>query len=139
MGFALPAAIGAAFAKGNQWVVIIGDGCIQLSIQELQTITQYKLPIVVCIINNEQHGMVAQFQEENMDSRYIGTRVGYSNPNFRILAEGFGIRNYLLVENKLQLMTLEEDITKFVSGPALIEFKIEGSAKALPKMKFETD
>jgi len=139
MGFALPAAIGAAFAEQGQWVVIIGDGCIQLSIQELQTISQYNLPIVVCVINNEQHGMVAQFQEENMDSRFIGTRIGYSNPRFKVLADGFGIQNYLLVENNQQLMSLEEHIPKFLDGPALIEFKIDHSAKALPKMKFESD
>jgi acetolactate synthase-1/2/3 large subunit len=139
MGFALPAAIGAAYAESNQWVVIIGDGCIQLSIQELQTISQYNLPIVICVFNNEQHGMVAQFQEENMDSRYIGTRLGYSNPNFKVLAEGFGIQNYLLVENNQQLMSLEQNTSKFLDGPSLIEFRIENSAKALPKMKFNSD
>jgi acetolactate synthase-1/2/3 large subunit len=139
MGFALPAAIGAAIAELDRWVVIIGDGCIQLSIQELQTISQYNLPIVVCVINNEQHGMVAQFQEENMDSRFIGTRQGYSNPRFKVLAEGFGIKNYLLVENNQQLKSLEEGTSDFLEGPALIEFKIDYAAKALPKMKFESD
>lgn len=90
MGFAIPATIGGAIADPGHWITIVGDGCIQLSIQELQTISHYKLPISVHVINNNQHGMVAQFQEENMDGRYIGTRDGYSNPNFSLVSEAFG-------------------------------------------------
>lgn len=139
MGFALPAAIGAAFSKSGEWVVIIGDGCIQLSIQELQTISQYRLPLTICIINNEQHGMVAQFQEENMDSRYIGTRDGFSNPEFAKIASAFSIENYLLIDNPEDLAKLSNLKAGFKQGPSIIEFKINNSAKALPKMKFKKD
>ena len=139
MGFALPASIGAAFSKKGNWVTILGDGCIQLSIQELQTVSQYSLPITICIINNNQHGMVAQFQEENMNSRFIGTREGFSNPNFSRIAESFGINNYLRVKTPRDLDKLGESIKNFSKGPAIIEFVIEQEAKALPKMKFSTD
>lgn len=135
MGFALPAAIGASIAQSGEWVVIIGDGCIQLSIQELQTVSQYQLPLTICVINNGQHGMVAQFQEENMDSRYIGTREGFSNPNFGDIAAAFGIQNYLLVDNIEDLNNLEKLKSGFKQGPAIIEFRINNKAKALPKMQ----
>lgn len=135
MGFALPAAIGASFSQRGKWVVIIGDGCLQLSLQELQTVSQYQLPISICVINNEQHGMVAQFQEENMNSRYIGTREGFSNPDFKRVAFAFGIRNYSLIENLEDLGNLTESISKFETGPSIIEFKINRKAKALPKMQ----
>ena len=139
MGFALPASIGAALSKKGDWVTILGDGCIQLSIQELQTISQYGLPITICIINNNQHGMVAQFQEENMNSRFIGTREGFSNPDFSKIAGSFGISNYLLVKTPSDLSKLNESIEKFTDGPSIIEFIIEQEAKALPKMKFSND
>lgn len=136
MGFALPASIGAAIAIPGEWVAIIGDGCIQLSIQELQTISQYNLPIVVCVINNNQHGMVAQFQEEHMNSRFIGTRKDYSNPNYSRVAEAFGIKNYISISSFDDLASLDAHVANFEPGPAIIEFVISQNAKALPKMKF---
>jgi acetolactate synthase-1/2/3 large subunit len=139
MGFALPASIGASQAKPGQWIVVVGDGCLQLSLQELQTVSQYNLPITIVIINNNQHGMVAQFQEDNMNSRFIGTRDGYSNPNFKAIADAFNISNYLLVDNSESLKNLESKLKIFTDGPAIIEILIENSAKALPKMKFERD
>lgn len=139
MGFALPATIGAALSKAGDWVTILGDGCIQLSIQELQTISQYNLPISICIINNNQHGMVAQFQEENMNSRFIGTRDGFSNPDFSKIAESFGINSYLLIKTSKDLSELKNNVEKFQKGPSIIEFVIPQEAKALPKMKFSND
>jgi acetolactate synthase-1/2/3 large subunit len=139
MGFALPAAIGACLGKSGRWVVIVGDGCLQLSSQELQTISHYELPITICVFNNSQHGMVAQFQEENMDSRFVGTRAGYSNPNFRLLANSYGIKNYAIVKDLKDLEKLEGVCADFSSGPALIEIIIENLAKALPKMSHKSE
>jgi acetolactate synthase I/II/III large subunit len=139
MGFALPAAIGACIGKPGRWVVIVGDGCLQLSSQELQTISHYELPITICLFNNNQHGMVAQFQEENMESRFVGTRFGYSNPNFKLLASSYGINNYVRVTDMEDLQQLEHAIVDFSGGPALVEIIIEDSAKALPKMSYKAE
>jgi acetolactate synthase-1/2/3 large subunit len=139
MGFALPAAIGASLGKSGRWVVVVGDGCLQLSSQELQTISHYDLPITICVFNNSQHGMVAQFQEENMDSRFVGTRLGYSNPNFNLLASSYGIDNYVKVTDMEDLQELRSVCADFSSGPALIELVIENSAKALPKMSHKSE
>ena len=139
MGFAIPAAVGSSLAKQGRWVVIVGDGCIQLSLQELQTISQMNLPITICIINNNQHGMVAQFQEENMDSRFVGTRKDFSNPNYADISRGFGIKNYSLISS---LEDFEKVKSRLLHGPAcpeILEFSINNSMKALPKMSFKSD
>lgn len=133
MGFALPAAIGATYANSGRWVVIAGDGCTQLSLAELQTIIHYNLPITICVMNNLQHGMVAQFQETNMDSRFVATRDGYSAPNFCKIAEAFGVVSHK-IENYEDMRALTEEVSSWDEGALLLEFKISRGAKALPKM-----
>jgi acetolactate synthase-1/2/3 large subunit len=133
MGFALPAAIGATAAAPGRWIVIAGDGCVQLSIAELQTLKQLNSPITLCILNNNQHGMVAQFQESNMDSRFTATRDGYTAPNFCKVAESFGITSRLIKDNQ-DLLELSDFVSTWNSGPLVLEFNISLSAKALPKL-----
>ena len=133
MGFALPAAIGASISGAGRWIVIAGDGCTQLSIAELQTIHQYNLPITLCIINNGQHGMVAQFQETNMNGRYTATREGYSAPNFCSVADAYGIEA-LEFENSQDLDKAYNFVCEWNDGPLVLEFKLSKEAKALPKM-----
>lgn len=136
MGFAMPASIGAAVSSNSNWVMISGDGCLQLSTPELQTIVQYNLPITVCVINNGQHGMVAQFQEENMNGRLIGTREGFSNPNFQELAKAYGFLNKHKVESDSELVELSSIVKEWKEGPSFLEFVIDGRAQALPKNSF---
>ena len=136
MGFSFPAAIGASISKPGKWVVFAGDGCAQLSSNELQTISDLNLDILICVLNNRQHGMVAQFQESNLESRFIGTRVGYSTPDFVRVANAFGIEA-IHVDDLLQLDEISEQI-KLKVGPMLIEFAIPLEAKALPKMDYKT-
>ena len=132
MGFSIPSAIGACFAKKGTWTVIVGDGCAQLSIAELQTIKENNLSIVIFVINNNQHGMVAQFQETNLGNRYTLTRQGYSTPNFVKLAESFGILSFeASTEEDLQNIASKIDLINM--GPVLIEIKISQNARALPK------
>jgi acetolactate synthase-1/2/3 large subunit len=133
MGFSIPAAIGAASAATGKWAVIAGDGCAQLSIAELQTLKHYQLPVAVCVINNHQLGMVAQFQEENMDSRFIATRDGYSVPDFVKVGEAFRIPA-LKIDSVEQLVEAKEFVARWESGPILLEFIISHDAKALPKL-----
>jgi len=133
MGFALPAAIGAAVATAGRWIVIAGDGCSQLSIAEFQTLLHYNLPITLCIINNGQHGMVAQFQETNLDGRYISTREGYSSPDFTKIANAFGIKSFRF-HNLGELEKAKQFVSAWNSGPLVLEFMVSPEAKALPKM-----
>ena len=137
MGFALPASIGASIAQEGRWVTITGDGCLQLSSAELQTITHYKLPIAVCVINNGQHGMVAQFQEENMNGRLTGTRDGFSNPNFHELAKAYGFSKVYKFDSQSDLTKLGDLVRSLSDEPAFFEFIVDPMAKALPKMSIK--
>jgi acetolactate synthase-1/2/3 large subunit len=91
MGFALPAAIGAKFARpeADVWVVV-GDGGFQMTMCELATIVQEKIKINIAIINNGFLGMVRQWQEFFYDKRYVATPL--VAPDFAALANAFGIR-----------------------------------------------
>src|SRR6266849_3039507 len=91
MGFALPAAIGAKFAKPDSEVwVVAGDGGFQMTMSELATIVQEKINIKIAIINNGFLGMVRQWQEFFYDKRYVATPL--VAPDFAALANAFGIR-----------------------------------------------
>jgi acetolactate synthase-1/2/3 large subunit len=135
MGFAIPSAIGACFAKRGNWVVIAGDGCTQLSLAELQTIKELNLPISIFVINNNQHGMVAQFQEANLGNRLVLTREGYSTPDFVKIGNAFGIPSFS-VSNGMELAEIAGKSNLITSGPVLVEIKISNQARALPKNKW---
>ena len=90
MGFALPAAMGAKLAQPNQQVVaVIGDGGYQMTVQELGTIMQYKIPVKIIVLNNSYLGMVRQWQQLFHEKRYSFTEM--VNPNFVKLAEAYDI------------------------------------------------
>ena len=91
MGFALPAAIGAKFARPDAEVwVVAGDGGFQMTMPELATIVQEKIAIKIAIINNGYLGMVRQWQQFFYDGRYASTPI--ISPDFAKLAEAFGIQ-----------------------------------------------
>ncbi|MDZ4072164.1 MAG: biosynthetic-type acetolactate synthase large subunit [Sediminibacterium sp.] len=90
MGFALPAAIGAKFGAPERAVVaVIGDGGIQMTIQELGTIMQTGIDIKILILNNQFLGMVRQWQQLFHDKRY--SFVDIASPNYVTVARGYGI------------------------------------------------
>jgi acetolactate synthase I/II/III large subunit len=90
MGFALPAAMGAKLgAPGKEVVAVIGDGGYQMTVQELGTIMQYKIPVKILVLNNSFLGMVRQWQQLFHEKRYSFTEM--VNPNFVKLAEAYDI------------------------------------------------
>jgi acetolactate synthase-1/2/3 large subunit len=90
MGFALPAAIGASYGAPDRTVIaIIGDGGIQMTIQELGTIMQFKPNVKIIILNNKFLGMVRQWQELFHKNRY--SFVDIESPDFVMVAKGYGI------------------------------------------------
>jgi acetolactate synthase-1/2/3 large subunit len=135
MGFALPAAIGAAVSTGRPVVVIAGDGGFQCNLQELQTVVRNRLPVKIVILNNLCHGMVRQFQESYFDARYQSTLWGYSAPNFERVACGYGIAG--------RTTECHEDMDDAVhwlwsnsAEPALLQVMIDTYANAYPKIAF---
>lgn len=135
MGFALPAAIGAALSTDRPVVMVAGDGSFQCNIQELQTVVRNRLPIKMIIVNNLCHGMVRQFQESYFDARYQSTLWGYSAPNFERVACGYGIA--------ARTTERPDDIDEAVrwlwedpEQPALLQVMVDTYANAYPKIAF---
>jgi acetolactate synthase-1/2/3 large subunit len=90
MGYAIPAALGAKFgAPEREVVAFIGDGCFQMTIQELGTIAQSALPVKLVILNNNFLGMVRQWQQLFFEKRY--SFVELQNPDFVTISKGFGL------------------------------------------------
>ena len=90
MGFALPAAIGAKYGAPDRTVIaIIGDGGVQMTVQELGTIMQFGIDIKILILNNEFLGMVRQWQQLFHDKRY--SFVNITSPDFVMVSKGYGI------------------------------------------------
>lgn len=90
MGFALPAAMGAKLAVPEKQVVaVIGDGGYQMTVQELGTIMQYKIPVKIMVLNNNFLGMVRQWQQLFHGKRYSFTEM--ENPDFVKIAEAYSI------------------------------------------------
>jgi acetolactate synthase-1/2/3 large subunit len=90
MGFALPAAMGAKLGiPEKQVVAVIGDGGYQMTVQELGTIMQYKIPVKILVLNNSFLGMVRQWQQLFHEKRYSFTEM--ANPDFIKLAEAYNI------------------------------------------------
>lgn len=101
MGFGLPASIGAKVAKKDRDVVLfVGDGGIQMNIQELATIMQYGIDVKIVILNNSFLGMVRQWQELFFDSRYSFTEM--TNPDFSFIAKAHNI-SYAKIEDRDKL------------------------------------
>ena len=137
MGFALPAAIGAAFAtdKKKPIVAIAGDAGFQLSIQELQTVVRNRLPIKIVVINNRCHGMTRQFQETYFEGRYQATVWGYDTPDFVKVGQAYGIEGAMIEDTKNiegALQSLWHDPLQ----PYLLEVMVDTYTNVYPKMAF---
>ena len=136
MGFALPAALGAAFAKPTTPVVMIaGDGGFQLNLQELQTIVRNRLPIKMVVLNNQCHGMVRQFQQSYFDEQYQSTYWGYSAPDFARVASAYGIAAST-VQSPADLAAALELMWQDPAEPFLLQVMIDTFANAYPKIAF---
>jgi acetolactate synthase-1/2/3 large subunit len=94
MGFGLPAAIGAALSNPDKQIILFtGDGSILMNLQELATMRDFELNIKIIIMNNGHLGLVRQLQELFYDKTYIATEF-ISNPDFTMIAKGFGIESF---------------------------------------------
>lgn len=128
MGYSLPAAIGAQLANPDKEVYcFIGDGGLQMNIQELQTIDYYNLPIKIVIQNNFGYGIIKQFQDSYFGSRYHATGVGYSIPNFSKIADAYNFQ-YVVIKTI-------EDIANFdfTDKKIIIDMNILPGALITPK------
>lgn len=129
MGYALPAGMGASIGKPDKEVwIIVGDGCLQMTIQELATIAQEKIPVKIALLNNNYLGMVRQWQELFFEHNY--SSVELKNPNFVKVAEGFGIHAEQVT--KREEIQHAIDRARSFDGPYLIDFVCEKEENVFP-------
>jgi len=115
MGYAVPAAIGAAFAREGQIIVICGDGSVMMNIQEFETFAFLNLPIKVFIMNNNGYSSIRHLQDNAFRGRQIGCdpTSGISFPDFKKVANAFGLKYARIdgtgnISDKIQAVLAEE-------------------------------
>lgn len=129
MGFGLPAAIGAKLGAPEREVCLfVGDGGLQMNIQELGTILQSEVPVKIVLLNNCFLGMVRQWQELFYQKRYSFTDM--LNPDFGPIAAGYGIA-YQCVEKREELASAIQKM-KDHKGAYLLEVRVEKEDNVFP-------
>ena len=127
MGYGLPAAMGASAATGEKIIVINGDGDFQMNLQELITLKENNMDVIVFIINNSEFGIIKQWQEDFYDMDPY--QVDLNNPDFVKLASSYGIDG-VRVDN---LGDLDLILDKNLTGPMVIDVVVRSEKVPLPK------
>ena len=132
MGFAVPAAIGAKAGVPDRMVwAIDGDGCFQMTNQELVTARIENLPVKIAILNNGYLGMVRQWQELFYDERYSEVHLQPDLPDYKMLAEAMGCVG-IRVETPEEVQPAIEQANEIDDRPVVIDFRTEASENVYP-------
>lgn len=137
MGYALPAAIGVSFAFDRAPVTcVVGDGALQMNIQELATVVRHNLPIRIFLINNHGYSMVQQTQEQWLGGRYEATTVdgGLAFPDFVKVAEAYGLPTITIERNEQAADLIRQAYA--TDGPVFINVEIQPSHRVVPQVRF---
>ena len=130
MGFEVPAAMGAAFARPGEVIwSIAGDGGFQMTMSELATIAEHNVPVKFAILNNNSLGLVRQLQDLFYDQNRVS--VAYSgNPDFVKLAEAYGIWASRVTQQDQVRDAIDQAMS--VDGPTIIDFRVEPEENVYP-------
>lgn len=133
MGYSLPAAIGAAFAKKDDTTVVafMGDGGLQMNIQELQVVGAYQLPIITVVWNNHALGLIRDVHEKYYNCRYVGSVDGFSLPDLSSLAVAYRL-GYVKVTSMDELSQVEPILKDH--RPYLVEIEITENTYVRPEL-----
>lgn len=132
MGFAMPAAIGIAFANPRKTIYCVtGDGGFHMAVQSMLTIAQYNLNIKVVVINNAALGMITQFQHLYFNDRMHGTTKagGFIDPDLEIMAKAYGVRYSEYTSESLNEFEAAD-------GPGMINYVVKGLTTVSPKLEY---
>jgi acetolactate synthase-1/2/3 large subunit len=131
MGYSLPAGIGAHFASPNRQVIcVMGDGGIQMNLQELQTVSREGIPVKIFIMNNQSLGMIRAYHEKYFNNRCFGSVKGYANPDFEQLAYAFDIA-YTKIRTREDFRRLDRGLD--VGSPHLFEVVLSPTTQVIPE------
>jgi acetolactate synthase-1/2/3 large subunit len=132
MGFGLPAGIGAKIGRPDKQVItFLGDGGFQMTIQELGTILQYKVPLKTVVLNNNFLGMVRQWQEMFNDKNYASTEL--INPDFVMISQAYKIPSKKVWKREDLKSSIEEMLA--AEGPYVLEIAIEKEGNVFPMVE----
>jgi len=132
MGFGLPAAIGAQYACPDRQVIDIdGDGSIRMNLGELETVTNYDLPLKIVLLNNYGDGMVRQWQKLFFKGRFSASDKSLHKKDFVKAAQADGFEFARRLERKQDLARMVRDFIRF-RGPAFLEVIIDPDAGVYP-------
>ncbi len=132
MGYALPAALGAKMAFPDKLVLALdGDGCFQMTCQELITATTENIPIKIAVFNNGNHGMVRQWQKLFYNNRFSATELTHHTPDYIKLAESMGAAGYRITKPKEIEGSFKEALA-INDKPVLIEFVVDPDEMVFP-------
>jgi acetolactate synthase-1/2/3 large subunit len=131
MGFGFPAAIGAQLARPDALVAaIVGDGGFQMTMSELSTAVNEKLPLKIILLNNRYLGMVRQWQNLFYRNRLSGVDLK-GNPDFVRLAESYGCKA-LRIEKSSQVREVLQQALDYTEGPCLVDAEVEKEDNVFP-------
>ena len=139
MGYGLPAAIGSAICSKNKRIICFeGDGSLQMNIQELATIAEYNLNILLFVISNDGYHSIRQTQNNYFSDNLIGidSTTGLSFPNLKSISQSYNL-NYLKVE-KNNYKNFLDDFSK-IKLPLIVELKVDKNINFQPRVKSRTD
>lgn len=132
MGFAVPAAIGAKVGRPDRMVwAVDGDGCFQMTAQELVTASTERIPIKVAILNNAYLGMVRQWQEMFYEERYSEVYLSPDLPDYKMWAEAMGCVG-IRVESPEEVQPAIDKANSIDDKPVVIEFRTDSREKVFP-------
>lgn len=136
MGFSLPASIGAYYSHVNSGhvIAIVGDGGLQMNIQELELLKRNHIPIKIIVMNNHSLGMIRHFQELYFDGRYNGTVKDYEAPDFCHIASAYGIPA-VRVTTLEQLRGVRDLLLS--DEPVLIDIPLPQDTHVYPKLSVD--
>ena len=137
MGWSLPASIGAYFSRKSDHIIcIIGDGSLMMTLQELATVKQHKIPLKIILINNSGHSMIKQTQDQWLSSKYIASSLegGLSFPCYKKLAASFDLE-YFEVSDQEQLDLNLNSFFK-TKKASLLDLHISPDGRVSPQVKF---
>ena len=140
MGYAFAASLGAYYGKSKKAknvLCTIGDGGMQVNIQELQTVKYYDIPLKVFIMDNESYGIIKQFQDTYFKSRYVGSHgLGYGVPDFVKVAKAYGLKTEL-IKNYGELKSKIKKVLN-AKGPVICVVKLPTKTVLEPRLGWNT-
>ncbi|MCH9804891.1 acetolactate synthase large subunit, partial [bacterium] len=132
MGYSIPAAVGAKAGMPDRMVwAVDGDGCFQMTSQELITAAVEHIPVKVAILNNSWLGMVRQWQELFYDERFSETHFGSEIPNYKMWAEAMGCVGFR-VDSPEEVVPTIQKANEINDRPVVIDFRTQAEENVYP-------